>query len=316
MNIKRHRRMTKHRKGTTKHRKSIRNRKCKTRRQSGGGYVSFISADENIIRGQKGIDVKVSTERHTNGTPMWWLIGGDGWSDATFGQLKSGAKGGRYEELITILELDKEFGPNMFTKFTGDFNTSKGISLNVDQFCRLLINGPLDYPKLRERFNSAFRCTGSAAPSSAAQAQYDSNLQTIKDLGMNVTDGEIEKALKKANGNVDNAASILLVRPSGSTAPRQKPPPFTPLSDIGMGGIASGAPRQLHDWPPPPPSSAYHPPSSAYHPPPSAYHPPPGALAPQQQRQRPPPFTPLSDIGMGGIASGAPRQLHDWPPPY
>ena len=286
--------MTKHRKGTTKPRKSIRNRNCKTRRQSGGGYVSFISADENITRGQKGIDVKVSTERHTNGTPMWWLIGGDGWRDATFGELKSGAKDGRYVDLTTILEVDKEFGPNMFTKFSGDYNTSKGISLNVDQFCRLLINGPLDYPKLRERFrNSDFKCLGSAAPSSAAQrapssaaqAQYDSNLQTIKDLGMNVTDGEIVKALKKANGNVDNAASILLaaVRPSGSTAPRQKPLPMTALSDIGMGGIASGAPRQLHDWPPPqypPPPSAYHPPPQ-YPPPPGAYHPPPGAYHPR-----------------------------------
>jgi hypothetical protein len=151
MTIKRHRRVTKHRKGTTKPRKSIRrikNRKLKTRRQSGGGYKSFINADDNTSEGAKGIDVKFSTERHSDGNPMSWLIGGDGPWDATFGKLKTDpkAKGGRYRDFIAVLEADTEFTQTpsaFFTKPGADAYSSKGIRLNHDQFCRLLINGPL-----------------------------------------------------------------------------------------------------------------------------------------------------------------------------
>ncbi len=188
--IKRHRRMTKHRKGTTKPRKSIRrikNRRYKTRRQSGGGYTSFINANENKdAHGQTGIDVKVSTDRHSDGTPMLWLIGGNRWYDATFGQLKTNAKGERYQAFIAVLETDPEFIETPTAFFTNpgrDADSSKGIKLNHDKFCRLFINGPLDYPELKKRFRernftcsiAAVRPSGSAAfraPSSGPSAAF------------------------------------------------------------------------------------------------------------------------------------------------
>jgi uncharacterized protein (DUF1810 family) len=212
--------MTKHRKGTTKPRKSIRrikNRRYKTRRQSGGGYTSFITADENDVNGMKGIDVKVSTERHSDGNPMSWLIGGDGWMDATFGQLKSGAKGGRYQDFIANLEADPKFiltPTAFFTNIGKDADSSKGIRLTHDQFCRLLINGHLDYPKLKKRFRERKFTCSSAAPSSGP-----------------------------------SAAPMSAYHPPSSAVQsywqRTQPEPFTPLSDNSAG---TAMPPQLQEW--------------------------------------------------------------------
>jgi hypothetical protein len=306
--------MTKHRKGTTKHRKSIRiikNRRYKTRRQSGGfGWDSFIRAEDNYeianpvggisddpelmvqmikaMRSRKGIDVKVKTVAGQRK----WLIGG---KELTLRELEDGGKEGRYVKFISVLLRE-------CPTFTYDNETeSKGIILTDDQFCRIFIGEPgkpgtakLNYTNLQKKFREkGWTCT------------YDSNLQKIKDMKMDVTDGEIEMALKKAHGNVDNAASILLGpsaasgrpsgRPSGSASgsayhppssaaqQREQPPPMTLFSDIGVGGIATAMPQQLQKWPQPSAVQPYWPPSSAaqpYWPPSSADHPPPSAAQP------------------------------------
>jgi uncharacterized protein (DUF1810 family) len=216
MTIKRHRRVTKHRKhrkgttkGTTKPRKSIRrikNRKLKTRRQSGGGYKSFINADANITSNSaKGIDVKVSTELHADGNPMSWLIGGDGFFDATFSQLRDGAKDRRYQAFIAALENDPEFEDQPISFFTNpgrNKESSKGIKLNHDQFCRLLINGPLaeSYPQLRENFNQKkYTC---------AESQPQSQVEQLVAMGFNKED--VKNALKSAGGNIQTAVAMLL----------------------------------------------------------------------------------------------------------
>lgn len=153
--IKRRRRITKHGKGTTNPSKSSRRinpRKHKTRRQSAGGLVfgweSFIDAEKNITsKGGKGIDVKVKLE---NGKPMWWLIGGN---DKTFRELGNGAKDGRYVDFIDALKIYIPLSELNFTNPGRENDSSKGIKLSHDQFCRLFINGPLDYyPVLTDRF--------------------------------------------------------------------------------------------------------------------------------------------------------------------
>jgi hypothetical protein len=228
MTIKRHRRVTKHRKGTTKGttkpRKSIRrikNRKLKTRRQSGGGYKSFIRAEENpiapvadnyndpallfqLVKG-KGIDVKFKTDK---GQRMW-LIGGNGFMDATFGELQAGAKEGRYKLFISVL-LEKYPYFNNFEDKNRDIRLSKGIILTDEQFCNIFIDKPngepakLNYPELKKRFKErGFECpvsASSAAPSAAVRAP-----------------------------------------PS-----RVAPLPYSALSDIGMGGISTAVPPGLY----------------------------------------------------------------------
>jgi hypothetical protein len=183
--IKRRRRMTKHRKGMTKPRKSnrrIKNRKHKTRRQSGGwGWKSFIQAGDNqlkivfdnnpllllhMVAGKnKGIDVKFKRESSGN---CVWLIGN---TDKTFKELRDGAKDGRYQTFINVL-LEKYPYFNRFETLKEDRDSSKGIILTDKLFCEMFINEPfvLDYPRLREKFNSSgFKCT-SSGPSSASAA--------------------------------------------------------------------------------------------------------------------------------------------------
>jgi hypothetical protein len=169
------------RKGTTNPRKSIRRikpRKHKTRRQSGGGFASFITADDNPVnlrprtyadqlksailkqKGKSGIDVKVEL---VDGKPKSWLIGGDGWSDSTFGDLERGAKDGRYQGFIDALKTHIPLWEVEvhFTNPGRSPETSKGIKLSHDQFCRLFINGPLDYPVLIQRFRERrYTCPG------------------------------------------------------------------------------------------------------------------------------------------------------------
>jgi hypothetical protein len=187
--IKRRRRMTKHRKGTTKgttkHRKSIRrikNRKHKTRRQSAGGWVfgwdSFINAKENkpamvikndpslllrLVTGKNnGIDVKIKMD---SGNRMW-LIGN---TDKTFKELQDGAKDGRYHGFIMAL-LHKYPDFNRFETPKKDRDSSKGIILTDEQFCEMFINEPfvLGYPRLREKFESSgFTCAAPSGPSAA-----------------------------------------------------------------------------------------------------------------------------------------------------
>jgi hypothetical protein len=180
--IKRRRRMTKHRKGMTKPRKSnrrIKNRKHKTRRQSGGGgWKSFIEAQDNprsgSNSGSKGIDVKHKTG--LSGQHMW-LIGGDGFFDATFGELKAGAKDKRYQQFITALEYDNAAQkPPLLLNFTNPSrgridDSSKGIWLSHDQFCRLFINGSLNYPELMSKFHRlGYKCPGTSGPSGPSAA--------------------------------------------------------------------------------------------------------------------------------------------------
>jgi uncharacterized protein (DUF1810 family) len=235
MTIKRHRRVTKHRKettkgttkGTTKPRKSIRrikNRKLKTRRQSGGGgWESFITAGDNpiapvvsgnyndpallvnMVRG-KGIDVKFKTEK---GQRMW-LIGGNGFMDATFGELQAGAKEGRYQLFISVL-LEKYKDFNNFDKKSDKMASSKGIILTDEQFCNIFIDKPngepakLNYTELKKRFEErGFKCR-SFTPSSAAPSAA-----------------------------VRVAPSSAAVRTPSSTTVRVPPPPFSVLSDAGF----------------------------------------------------------------------------------
>ena len=242
--IKRHRRMTKHRKhgkhgkhgkGTTKcmtkSRKSIR----KTRRQSGGwGWKSFIPAGENPIapvandhndpellleilssKG-KGIDVKVKTD--ATGQRMW-LIGGDRLFDATFDELRDGAKDGRYKRFINVL-LNKYPSFNNFE----DMKLKKGIKLTNQQFCKLFIdeNYGLNYPELKKRFRERNFTCSIAAPMSAAGT---------------------------------SAAPMSAYHPPSSAVQsywqRTQPEPFTPLSDIRMNSAGTAMPPQLQEWPQP-----------------------------------------------------------------
>jgi hypothetical protein len=112
------------------------------------GWESFIDAEKNITsKGGKGIDVKVKLE---NGKPMWWLIGGN---DKTFRELGNGAKDGRYVDFIDALKIYIPLSELNFTNPGRENDSSKGIKLSHDQFCRLFINGPLDYyPVLTDRF--------------------------------------------------------------------------------------------------------------------------------------------------------------------
>ena len=265
MNIKRHRRMTKHRKGTTKPRKSIR----KTRRQSGGfGWDSFIRAEENYVIAypvggiqndpdlmfqmvkatttRKGIDVKVKT---VDGQRKW-LIGG---KDLTLQQLQSGGKEGRYEYFISVLLRE-------CPDFTFDDGKSKGIILTDDQFCKIFIGkqgklgtAMLNYTRLQERFrDKGLTCTSGSASGSAYRPP--------------------SSAYHPPPSAYHPPSSAYHPPPSAAQQywQREQPQPFTKLSDIGMGSAATAMPRQLQEWPQPSAAQPHWSPSSAYHPPLSA----------------------------------------------
>lgn len=215
--IKRRRRITKHGKGTTNPSKSSRRinpRKHKTRRQSAGGLVfgweSFIDAEKNITsEGGKGIDVKVKLE---NGKPTWWLIGGN---DKTFRELGNGAKDRRYVDFIDALKLFIPLWELNFTNPGRDNDSSKGIKLSHDQFCRLFIVGPLDYPELRKRFRERrYTCVGaSGAPASGVAGRAQSQQQQ--------TFGAAPR-------------TALRVAPSSAAVRVAPPPPFTVFSDTSF----------------------------------------------------------------------------------
>ncbi len=235
--IKRRRRMTKHRKGMTKPRKSnrrIKNRKHKTRRQSGGwGWKSFIKAQHNplkivfendlflllrMVTGKnKGIDVKYKTESSGNRV---WLIGN---TDKTFKELQDGAKDRRYVDFIKVL-LEKRPYFNNFETPEEDRDSSKGIILTDEQFCEMFINEPvrddLNYPGLIEKFNSSgFKCTssGPSGTSAAPIPKFFRELQEIKKMGLpNVTEQMIAYALNNTDGNVEEAKAILQIAAADS----------------------------------------------------------------------------------------------------
>ena len=259
--IKRRRRITKHGKGTTKGttnpRKSSRRinpRKHKTRRQSAGGLVfgweSFIDAEKNITsKGGKGIDVKVKLE---NGKPTWWLIGGN---DKTFRELGNGAKDGRYVDFIDALKIYISLSELNFTNPGRDNDSSKGIKLSHDQFCRLFIQGPLDYyPVLTDRFKQRRYECSSAAPMSAVRAPMSAAPRV--------------------------APPMSAVR-APRVAPTQiyPPPPGPQYQYLPL-------PDPQYQYPPPPgPQYQYLPPPDPQY----QYLPPPGPSAAQQYATPPPP---------------------------
>ena len=228
--IKRRRRMTKHRKGMTKPRKSnrrIKNRKHKTRRQSGGwGWESFIKAQHNplkivfendlflllrMVTGKnKGIDVKYKTESSGNRV---WLIGN---TDKTFKELRDGAKDGRYQTFIEFL-LEKRPYFNNFKTPEEDRDSSKGIILTDEEFCKMFINKPvrddLNYPGLIEKFKSSgFKCTssGPSGPSAAGTSAPPQQSPVDQLVQMGFKEADAIRALNDANGNAVQAVAILL----------------------------------------------------------------------------------------------------------
>ena len=251
--IKRRRRMTKHRKGMTKPRKSnrrIKNRKHKTRRQSGGGgWESFIKAQHNPRSGVKGKGIDVKVEVDQSNTPVRWLIGGNKLFDATFGELKASAKDGRYREFIDALESDNAAQkPLLLLNFTDPGRTddsSKGIWLSHDQFCRLFIsdsNSLLHYPELSKRFHQRqYTCTGTSGPSGAVAPRGPSSASAagtsasssasaagtsaagtsaaslgpqltpnvLQLINMGFSQADAMNALKMYNNNVNHAANYL-----------------------------------------------------------------------------------------------------------
>jgi hypothetical protein len=221
--------------------------KTQSRRQFGGAFKSFITADDNIANKRKGIDVKVEVD--STGNPVWWLIGGNKWYDPTFAELKSGAKEGRYKAFIESIESIKRLGETKI-EFT-DPSSQKGIKLSHAQFCNMFINNPvteLTYPVLMQRFaDRRYKCPESASssvpmPASTATAPRpatatatatattvpsDAAVAQIRDIGF--TDLiAIRKALIQSKGDINAAIGFLVEHP--------------PSSSAAMGGVAVTTP--------------------------------------------------------------------------
>ena len=290
--IKRPRRMTirkSMRKSMRKARRTTnrkKNNRIKTRRQSGGRFSSFIDANDNKDAQQgKGIDVKVELDE--TGKPVQWLIGGDGFMDATFKQLQEGAKEGRYQKFITQLLQNHPYF-NSFTNQGSSRDSSKGIKLTHALFCQMFINNPnLVYPALIQRFKDRlYACSQSSASSASPfkshqEAAHDfafgsthrqphpnqtnAAVEQLKSMGFE-DDAAIRRALLKTNNNVDAAIDLLL-------PPSAAPPSATPPRPAARGGVVSEVPYY------PPPSAAQISAAQISAAPPPYYPPPSAAVA-------------------------------------
>lgn len=212
--------------------------KTKSRRQFGGEFQPFVTADDNLINRRKGIDVKVEVDSST-GKPSWWLIGGNKWFvDLTFDELRTGGKEKRYVPFIGKL-LEKYPYFNNFTNPSSDRDSSKGIKLSHEQFCNMFINNPvpeLDYPMLKKRFaEREYKCPESASssvpiPASTAAAlrpatvtaktsfmPSDVAVKEIQEMGFDNKNAIIE-ALIKTEGDIGAAIGFLFEQPPSSSA--------------------------------------------------------------------------------------------------
>ena len=172
--------------------------------------------------------------------------------DATFKQLREGAKEGRYRKFIEqLLATRKDF---RFSNEGSSRDSSKGIKLTPHLFCEIFINNPipqLTYPTLITRFRdrrySCFQSSassafpfkseqeaqfafGTQAPSQPHPNQTNAAVEQIKLMGFE-DDTAIRRALLQTDNNVNTAIELLLSQPpSAAPISTAAPPSAAPIS--------------------------------------------------------------------------------------